>query len=375
MHLEQRHLYRTPVRAANSQTAASGRIRGKAFSHSPLYMNYTYVLIAWGALLPLVSGVSLAQGFLTPPDTTQPDNKWRLIFADEFDNAAHTNAAWSFSHYPHRRANNNHECYDTRPLGENQALRLLTEDEISLLRISAQKSPHAFACDDVLRTYTSGMLRLKYDSIRDGNTGGGPFTIRRGLFEVRCRLPTYAKTPTYPTGFAAAYGGSTASLWLYNHDMECDVFEGNDSTAPFSTTYHNWHSPSAPAHQAWAASHHYQALFPGPPPLEEAFHTYSLVWSENQISWFLDGRELATLHGTDHASIPRLIEEGVTTYFGRAAQVLLTLEVSEATFERADFDIDYVRIYKPRDGTYNQVKTTPVGMREEIKLIPVVGNQ
>lgn len=338
-------------------------------------MNYTYVLIAWSALLTLVSVSSSAQGFLTLPDTTQPDNKWRLVFADEFDNAAHTTASWAFSHYPNRRANNKHECYDTRPLSENQALQLVTEDGLSLLRITAQKQPSSFQCDDVLRTYVSGMLRLKYDSIRDGNTGGEPFTLHRGLIEVRCRLPTYAKTPTYPSGYAASYGGATAALWLYNYDMECDVFEANDSAAPFSTTYHNWNSPSVPAHQWWAANHHYQALFPGPPPLEEAFHTYSLVWSEDQISWFLDGRELATLHGVDHASIPRLVEEGMTTYFGRAAQVLLTLEVAEATFERADFDIDYVRIYKPRDGTYNQIKTAPAGMQPEIRLIPVAGQE
>ncbi|MGY2133122.1 glycoside hydrolase family 16 protein [Hymenobacter sp. HD11105] len=336
-------------------------------------MKFKCVVIAFGALFFFVFGSSQAQGFLMMPDTSQPDNKWRLVFADEFDNAVHTTASWSFSHYPNRRANNKHECYDTRPLGVNQALRLVVEEGRSMMRITAQKSPHSFECDDVLRTYTSGMLRLKYDSIRDGNTGGEPFTIRRGLIEVRCRLPRYTKTPTYPAGFAAAYGGSTAALWLYNYDMECDVFEGNDGATPFSITYHNWNSPSAPAHQWWTASHQYQTLYPGPPPLEEPFHTYSLVWSEDQISWFLDGRELATLHGTDHASIPRLIEEGVTTYFGRAAQVLLTLEVSEATFEQADFDIDYVRIYKPSDGTYNQIKTAPTGIRPEVKLIPVAG--
>ncbi|SMB99019.1 hypothetical protein SAMN00120144_3669 [Hymenobacter roseosalivarius DSM 11622] len=159
----------------------------------------------------------------------------RTDFFDGFDNQVHTLASWYLDRAGDENMDRLH-CFDSTPDlvgGSNQALRLLTEDNVQFLRITATPDGSA-ACTPRSR-YRSGGLRLKPNPLMDA-AAKDIYALKQGLFEVRCRLPRYkGRTTNY---------GANVSFWLLSNDMECDVLEGNvlegnDGRSGFSTTLHN----------------------------------------------------------------------------------------------------------------------------------------
>ncbi|SMB93376.1 hypothetical protein SAMN00120144_3542 [Hymenobacter roseosalivarius DSM 11622] len=276
-----------------------------------------------------------------------PRGQWQQVFFDGFDSQPHTLANWYLDRVGDENADRLH-CFDATPDlvgGGNQALRLLTENNVQFLRITA--TPDASAACTPQSRYRSGGLRLKPNPLVD-SAAHGVYALQQGLFEIRCRLPRYrARTTRY---------GANAGFWLLSNDMECDVLEGNDGLSGFATTLHNWNAATAdcaraPAqgepHPFWQATYTYIPPYAGALGLDESFHTYGLAWSEHELTWFFDGQVLSTLAYEPGQCLPRLEENQRIIPFGRAAQVLLGLEVVDASFLEAQFDVDYVRICKP----------------------------
>ncbi|WP_165963610.1 glycoside hydrolase family 16 protein [Hymenobacter radiodurans] len=297
-------------------------------------------------LAPLVSwGQCMRNGGLQ--SVTNPAGEWQQVFFDGFDSEEHTLANWYLNRVGDENTDRLH-CFDTTPDllgGKNKALSLIAEKNVQFLRITATPDSSA-ACTPQSR-YRSGGLRLKPNPLVDG-AAHGVYAMQRGLFEVRCRLPRYrARTTKY---------GANAGFWLLSNDMECDIVEGNDGLSGFATTLHNWNAAATdctrtPAqgepHPFWQAIYAYTSPYVGAPGLDEGFHTYGLAWSEDELTWYFDGQVLSTIRYRPGQCLPGLVENGMFTPFGRAAQVLLGLEVVDASFQEAQFDVDFVRICKP----------------------------
>jgi hypothetical protein len=318
-------------------------------------------------------------------------SKWHQIFEDDFDNAAVTSAKWDFGHYStgpkQRRTNSPYECYDVAPLERNKALQITTVNNTSVLRITATRicppdsncqvgTPAGeFACEVVsdvfeAKRYISGMLRLKYPLVADGSTDiEHRFPVHQGLFEIRCRQPKY------PEGLAngSTYGGARSALWLSSYDMELDVFEANDGQG-FSSTLHNRQVleqvDGIARHPWWQNGYHYVPPYPGAPMLDDEFHTYSVLWNDDQVTWFFDGRKLFTLKGK-RGGMPITPDVTPQTYFGRASELVVTLEVPIDNFTLTHWDIDYVRIYKPNARKFRILHRRP--KRGHLQKLPATG--
>ncbi len=148
------------------------------------------------------------------------------------------------------------------------------------------------------------------------------------MFEVKCRMPKGGN-------------GRLAGFWLYG-DVEVDVFEFNgNSPSQFSSTV----QPVGSMNNGCATYH--TKLLPG--DLTEGYHIYTLVWMPTAISYFFDGREIRT----DRP--PRQVPFGCDW---RRMQVCLDAEVwyNPDDINAQSFSVDYVRVYKPTNGSY---VTTP----------------
>src|SRR3712207_2379480 len=97
-----------------------------------------YLFSALLLLLPLASWCQCMRD-ADQYSATNPTGQWKQVFFDGFDNQAHTLANWYLDRagdeYPLRL-----HCFDSTPdlvSGSNKALRLLTEDNVQFLRITA----------------------------------------------------------------------------------------------------------------------------------------------------------------------------------------------------------------------------------------------
>jgi hypothetical protein len=366
---------------------------------SPIH-SYSMKQKYWlAALVLLAPFVGRAQCLLDNSVSTaaNPNAKWVVVFQDDFDNQDKTNASWQAVDGASK-----YDCYDNRPLGKltdlaaNRSLELRSESDVNFLRISSWYKPND-ACGPN-RLHKTALLDLKWDQDRDGsqrdeNNNVRPpsiFTIQRGLFEIRCRLTKYAGLdPNLYRNW-----GANSSFWLYSHDMECDIFEATDGKA-FSTNVHNWHrrypdgelipdtASNLPEHFSWNEAYTYERPTDTTPYLDEAFHTYSAVWSGEKITFFFDGRELSTISANEPFAPGMDMYDAAGNIFrrlafGRAAIVRIGVETLDkaATYEQAYLDVDYIRISRPQDDngtpnypfddTYTNIKTEQAWMKHDV---------
>ncbi len=112
--------------------------------------------------------------------------------------------------------------------------------------------------------YTSGIIQSR-----------GKFAQKYGQFEIRAKLPR-------GQGFWPAF-------WLLpdkpNFPVEIDVFEmhGDDPHTIFMSLH--WKGPDG-SHQ------HVTVPYTSPADLTADFHTYTLNWTPDRLTWLLDGKQI-----------------------------------------------------------------------------------
>ena len=143
--------------------------------------------------------------------------------------------------------------------------------------------------------YNSGWLRTTFeDRVNSGGVpdpnvfGRGGYLY--GMFEVRCKLPRHK--------------GSTPAVWLTGNNAsppEIDFIENASSykenyderlSAFFSTVH--WNEAGQPNGHAGCANY-----FQFPNTVAD-WHTWTVVWTPYEITWFLDGVELKTDRDPKH---------------------------------------------------------------------------
>lgn len=278
----------------------------------------------------LASSVGRAQGL---PDTLRHSD-WRLFWNSEFNQAGDSSTLakqWQFAYPWGRNLGGAGGEYYT---GEQMAV-----DTAGVLHLLAQRraQPRAYSPDSAparLLSYESGMIfsRAVQDSMRLRGCDERPgFTY--GLFEIRCRMPNT------PNSFSA--------FWLYGFPDELDVFEAGGSDL-MSNNIVLWNHPYWRQGPADAPNEASQSFFywAGPGHLTDDFHTLAVSWQPQELVYYFDGVPIR--HET------RLLPIGCTM------DVMANLGMySWATAKAAAFDIDYIRVYKSRQGV-PQPPVTPV---------------
>jgi len=173
------------------------------------------------------------------------------------------------------------------------------------------------------KKYVSGMLQLMA-----GEEPGIPgYTY--GIFEASIRLPEDDGAWSAFWFVGAEHGGKR---------VEIDVIDNNSEV--WKTAVHDWSLGNCG--NGLLLEHKTPGI-----DLSKDFHLYSIAWTPQKITYFLDRKEVLTYSNpvlsTDCPGAPHL----VYTYPEKVVLLLTLQMVPWTNTEGAHMDIGYVKIYKP----------------------------
>ncbi len=285
-------------------------------------------------LMLLVAGLATANSF---GQCRLDYSNYELVWGDEFDYptdaVSQLQAKW-FPHYVWQSPTNN-------IINENDCDRYFWDPETNLslwrdaggngyLNIGARKLPVPQTINGVSYKYSSSIIQSRYDD--DCAGGYEPIGFQYGIFEIRCKV-----SPTQ-SGLSA--------FWLAGKGYEIDVFETwrdwNRSRKFFSSTH------GTAANGKTVCSTFYDWLFADP---ADEFHTYTVAWTTERLTFFVDGHEYRTDLARDH-SYPNDPGNCISEKLGIIASV--HPHCYDANNPKTDgrmdpMVIDYIRVYRPKN--------------------------
>lgn len=254
-----------------------------------------------------------------PPVEPEPKSARKLIWSDEFNGAAGASpgAQWNFNTGGGGWGGEELESYTSRPA--NAAL-----DGQGHLAITARAEKYTGA-DGMTRDYTSARLQTL-----------GKFEFKYGLVEARIQMP--------------AGQGLVGQFWMLGQEAyeseeawpgcgEIDTAEvlGSEPNVVNGTLHAPWpFAPTGVQGQAVSAT-----------PLSAGFHTYSVEWEPERISFMLDGSVYETITPAD-------LPAGAAWPFKHPFFLLLDLAVggewpgspNASTHFPAQMLVDWVRVWQ-----------------------------
>ncbi len=254
-----------------------------------------------------------------PPIESDPPSSRKLIWSDEFNGPAGTSpehSKWSFDTGGEGWGNEELESYTSRPANAE-----LNGDGDLAITARAEKYTGA---EGITRDYTSARLQTL-------NT----FKFKYGLAEARIEVP--------------AGQGLVAQFWMLGQEAyelenwpacgEIDVAEilGSEPNVVNGTLHAPW--PWAPTGEQGQAE--------SPTPLSAGFHTYSVEWEPERISFMLDGVVYKTIARAD-------LPAGAAWPFDHRFFLLMDLAVggewpgspNASTHFPAQMLVDWVRVWQ-----------------------------
>lgn len=270
----------------------------------PASLAFLCLLAVWGPVwvTPAAPPGAAKPAATTRPTSRLPPGKWDLVFRDEFDGTtADLDKHWAFQNGPSGHI----LCSRWR---ENAVVA------DGVLRLLAKKQTRAG------QHWTAASMWTRC-------------TFQYGYFECRYRY--------------AAATGTNNSFWMMTRDgaeakakgirdirqvpgrFEIDINEGHVPDE-INTNIHNWTG------KHWAKS---KRVRQEGLDLSKAFHVYGLAWSEKELVWYFDGRE---------------IRREPNTICRKPAPVWLSLAIMKwagpvtDAIDGTSMDVDYVRVYRLR---------------------------
>jgi beta-glucanase (GH16 family) len=264
-------------------------------------------------LAPLVFFLLLAtKAFAVPPLPVDAPTGWTMTFHDEFDTL--DLSRWQ-TKYPWngRSMNNEMEMYvdpnftagGPAPLGLNPF-----SIQNGILTIRADHVPSNLTKQLAPRSYTSGLL-----------TSYGSFSQLYGYFEMRAQLPLGR--------------GLWPAFWLLPVDItwppEIDIFEAlMHQPKTLYTTVHMvtpW-NPQAQTGFTTSVS-----------DMTTSFHSYGVLWTPNNIAWYLDQKQIAS------TPTPPSVQKPMYLLVNLAVGGTWPGAPDATTKFPANMLIDYIRVY------------------------------
>ena len=272
--------------------------------------------------LPLLASLTLLSPLAQAQTGKQPldDQCWDMSFEEPFDtlslwNESQPNGMWRTQYiWPRETIINDEQQFYIDPIEHGMSPFSIDD---GILSIEATPTPRALRGVVSGQPYVSGVL-----------TSEKSFSQKYGRFEVRARLPEGGQ-------------GLWSAFWLlpsFNQWPEgvavlpeIDVMESlGHQPSTYHTTLHTNQTGELPS---FPHDHTLKT------DLTRDFHLYSAVWTPESVSWYLDGKWMAS-HPTP-------------ADYTRPVHFLLNLAVGgswpgspDASTEfPASFDIDYVRAW------------------------------
>ena len=197
-----------------------------------------------------------------------------------------------------------------------------------ILRLSAKKLPALYSCYDgnTLRTFKwkSGMIQTKkgWDDPSDDYVGDWDAGFRYGMFEARIKLPSAKQ--------------SFPAFWLYSGPTEIDILEAGklDEITNNLQDYvlGDQHGSSVGCQKIYNNFSNKN--------VSTEFHIFSCVWTPTKVTFFLDNREIRT------------IDSSLIKTYPFNCNIICGLQMWPWFSEDTSMDIDYIRVYRPKNGNY-----------------------
>lgn len=262
-------------------------------------------------------------------------NNYDLVLQEEFGNETtlatlsqrwqfvHDDPGWGWGDYvdPQTGVRTYGEYYSSSQLSIQNGCLRLTADRL--------KTPPPIWSNwlgtNRYPNYRSGMIQLRPDLTgAPYDIVGGISGFAYGMFEARVKLPSSACFPAF---------------WLIRAGAptEIDIFEFGDDNRMISNNVIDWSLPAADRGCQAVYSKSTGATLP------DDFHTISCVWTPTRVTFFFDGRETRTVdYSQKH------------TYGHTPLAIILNLAMNPWHSATSTYmDIDYVRVYKPKQNNYN----------------------
>ena len=268
-------------------------------------------------------------------DFNAPGSGWTIVARDEFDDSRGTGVPdptyWQIT----TQGNNNPlagvgcEMYD--------ASMVTVSGGAAHLRASRLRD--ALGNPTSVQDNTGATPRqVLYRSGRLSSTPGGNFNIPSfGAYEARLKLPANGED-AWPT------------FWLWGVNTEIDMLDGarvsnwpGSSNPGLLTNVLDWRGrdaqgkPFVQAHcsrrsRLWSAPWYANATL-----LSAQYNTYTMVWTPDRVTFFLNGREIHTVLGSSVQTVQQY------------STLFINLQISGWTTSTDDFqlDVDYVRLLRP----------------------------
>lgn len=270
----------------------------------------------WGTLRPQGSGYDLGAIEMEPEAPSVPPAGWQLAFSDDFDSLSlwdGQSGTWEAEYPWGGRYNNDELEYYVNPVTDPAGLVDLEPVTVSngVLSLRADEIPPALQSLAEGRAYSSGIV-----------TTHKSFAFKHGYVEIRAKMP--------------AGLGFWSALWLLPTDMswppEIDIAEvlGVDPETHVATVwYGDEENPQSQSDNISTVD------------LSADFHVYGLLWTESEITWFLDGQQVFT------APTP--------AGYDKEMYILMNLAVGGAWPGNPDattpfpsaMEVDYVKVWTP----------------------------
>jgi beta-glucanase (GH16 family) len=248
------------------------------------------------ALLPLLLALPLL------PLSAEKDANWALTFADEFNGTELDLSRWTphdpWGHVRDRQL----QAYAPEALTVSGG-----QLHIAARRTQANQLPVRYDGKD--REYVSGIISTF-----------GTFSQTYGRFEIRCRVPP---------GRGLRSGFLLMPLPL-GPLPQIDVFQTIGSSPSKVFFANRWGTEQT--------ERSFGDSFTGP-DLSAGFHTLSIEWGRDRISWSIDGKEkFQSADGVPRQPMYLLLDLAVGGNLARAPDASTTFPAS--------FDIDYIHVYQ-----------------------------
>ncbi|MDE6127318.1 MAG: glycoside hydrolase family 16 protein [Muribaculaceae bacterium] len=263
---------------------------------------------------------------------SDPGSGWELIWNDEFDSNAMDTTKWSHGHR-----------------GGSTWSRYIAMGD------GARAEVNRFE-DGVYRSYCVSTPEIHAEGNKEMISGAintaGKFQMRGGYVEARC------KTLPHTGNFPAFWLMPAESKWGWPACGEIDVWEQiDDGQTAYQTLHHAMRYPEHPNAKEFHASVPVDSTYVGceTPGIDAAeWHVYAAEWDADHITFFVDGKETATILNP-HFEEGAWTEE-VTWPFDKDFYIILNQSVGNGSWAkdadpgfRYQTDFDYVRAYQKSD--------------------------
>ncbi|PJJ60854.1 T9SS type A sorting domain-containing protein [Hymenobacter chitinivorans] len=273
------------------------------------------------------------------------NNVWKVVAEDQFNASTLNTAFWQTTNTSGDMYDGwGSEWYD----GTDPSLVTLPGDGVVHLKSKRWRYPDGSLRElqhgSRLLRYRSGMLRSRHGQ------GGLMQQDAYGAWEASIKLPTQNAWPTFwlnscPTDILMLDGLNTDNAGPHP-GMLCGVMDNRVEHQDMGacntdlTEYPGLRPHGGGRVKIWSP-YQYSTL------LSDGFHKYTVVWTPNEVTFFLDGREIRTVPKSVVTTVGH--DKTGNNFFN---DIIIALQMWAWSGEDdAEMQVDYVRVLKPKNAS------------------------